>query len=255
MTTNHTYVVCAYGDSPYLLECIQSLKQQTLKSEIILYTSTPSDYIQDICEAEGIPVFTRDGGGIGKDWNNALSFVKTRYATIAHQDDTYYPTYGQELLAQIKEDSLILYSDYDEVKDGQPIPRTRNLVIKRLMLQVMSWFPTSVFWRKRVLALGNPIACPAVTYDLQNLGGFRFDEQLKVSLDWYAWYQIALKKGRLHFIPKVLMSHRIHEESETTNNIENNNRSVEDLMMYELFWPKPIAKLLMKYYVKSQETN
>lgn len=255
MVANHTYVVCAYGDSPYLQACVQSLKNQTLKSEIILYTSTPSDYIRNICDDEGIPFFTSQGGGIGKDWNNALSFVKTRYATIAHQDDTYYPTYGQEFLAQVTDDSLIIYSDYDELKEGQPIPRTLNLTIKRIMLSVMAWFPKSVFWRKRVLAFGNPIACPAVTYDLENLSGFRFDENLKVSLDWYAWYQIALKRGRFHFVPKVLMSHRIHEESETTNNIENNNRSAEDLMMYELFWPQPIAKFLMGFYVKSQETN
>ncbi|MFA9413902.1 MULTISPECIES: glycosyltransferase family 2 protein [unclassified Streptococcus] len=255
MATNHTYVICAYGDSPYLLDCIRSLKAQTLQSEIILYTSTPSDYIYRICETEAIPVFTRQGGGIGKDWNNALSFVKTRYATIAHQDDVYLPEYGQKVLSQAREDSLILYSDYAELKDSVEIPANTNLHIKRLMLRCLAMFPQVKWWRYRILAFGNPICCPAVTYDLKNVTDFQFDEQLKVSLDWYAWYQISQRQGLFEYISEPLMFHRIHEESETTNNIENNNRTAEDYFMYKLFWPKWFAKLLLRYYVKSQETN
>ena len=44
---------------------------------------------------------------------------------------------------------------------------------------------------------------------------------MKVSLDWYAWYDIANRKGRFQFIPEILMFHRIHEQSETTNMIED----------------------------------
>lgn len=51
------------------------------------------------------------------------------------------------------------------------------------------------------------------------------------------------------------MCHRIHEESETSKTIADNTRSKEDLYMYELFWPKWVAKGLMKQYVKSQKTN
>ncbi len=51
------------------------------------------------------------------------------------------------------------------------------------------------------------------------------------------------------------MYHRIHEESETTNSIENNIRTKEDYEMYLLFWPTFIAKFLLRYYVKSQDTN
>ncbi|HGA1412943.1 TPA: glycosyltransferase family 2 protein, partial [Streptococcus suis] len=76
-----------------------------------------------------------------------------------------------------------------------------------------------------------------------------------VSLDWFAWYQIAQKNGSFTFVDESLMYHRIHEESETTNSIENNIRTQEDYEMYLLFWPKFIAKFLLSYYVKSQETN
>ena len=47
---DHTFVICAYGDSPFLEDCINSLLSQTVKSNIILYTSTPSVFIESICQ-------------------------------------------------------------------------------------------------------------------------------------------------------------------------------------------------------------
>ena len=255
MSHNHTFVICAYGDSRYLEECIQSLVNQTLKTDIILYTSTPSNYIEGLCEKYDIPVFSSVGGGIGKDWNNALSFVQTQYATIVHQDDIYLTDYAKNVLSSVAGDMLIAYSDYQELKDGNIIPLTSNLKIKHLMLRTMAMFPKWKFWRNRVLAFGNPISCPAVTYNLKNLNDFKFNEEMKVSLDWFAWYQIAQKKGSFTFADESLMYHRIHEESETTNSIENNIRTKEDYEMYLLFWPKFIASLLLNYYKKSQDTN
>ena len=123
------------------------------------------------------------------------------------------------------------------------------------MLKTMNLFPSSHFWRNRVMAFGNPICCPAVTYNLEKLKNFYFDEGMKVSLDWYAWYRISEYKGRFVYVSDKLMCHRIHEESETSKTIADNTRSKEDLYMYQLFWPKWIANILMKQYVKSQKTN
>ena len=47
MSAKHTFVICAYKESAYLEECILSLKQQTVKSNIIMITSTPNNYIRD----------------------------------------------------------------------------------------------------------------------------------------------------------------------------------------------------------------
>ena len=48
VNTNHTFAICAYKESPYLEECITSLMEQTVKSEIFIATSTPNKYIDDI---------------------------------------------------------------------------------------------------------------------------------------------------------------------------------------------------------------
>ena len=64
---DHTWALCAYGESPYLEECIRSLKAQAAPSRIILSTSTPSAYIDEIAGRYDLPVFTHEGGGIGRD--------------------------------------------------------------------------------------------------------------------------------------------------------------------------------------------
>ena len=42
----HTFVICAYKESEFLEECILSLKKQSIKSEILIATSTPNKYIE-----------------------------------------------------------------------------------------------------------------------------------------------------------------------------------------------------------------
>ena len=87
---NHTFAICAYKESEYLEKCIKSLENQTVLSEIIMVTHTPSDFLKNIAEKHNIPLYINEGeGGITQDWNFALSKVKTKYATVTHQDDVY----------------------------------------------------------------------------------------------------------------------------------------------------------------------
>lgn len=254
---NHTFVICAYQESPYLEECVQSLLNQTVKSSIFIYTSTPNESIQRIADKYMLDVKTKVGGSIGKDWNNAKSFVTTKYMTIAHQDDLYEPRFLEKTMVTFENNnqSLIVFSDYGELTDQGYRLKSTNLKIKRMMLNTMMMAKNSSAWRKFVLGFGNPISCPAVSYNLDLLRDFQFNEQMKVSLDWYAWYEISKRKGCFQFVPEILMFHRIHDESETTNMIEDQTRTKEDLQMYQLFWPKAVAKIINKFYVKSQKSN
>ena len=47
---NHTFIVLAHGESPFLEECIISLKNQSLKSDIVVSTSTPNGFIKKITD-------------------------------------------------------------------------------------------------------------------------------------------------------------------------------------------------------------
>ena len=65
----HTFAVCAYKESPYLEKCIESLLSQTVKSNIMIATSTPNNYISSIAEKYELPLIVNPGeGGITQDW-------------------------------------------------------------------------------------------------------------------------------------------------------------------------------------------
>ena len=54
---NHTFAICAYKESPFLEECIQSLLGQTIPSTIIIVTSTDNAYIQNMAEKYHLELF------------------------------------------------------------------------------------------------------------------------------------------------------------------------------------------------------
>ncbi len=115
----HTFVICAYKESEFLEECVESLKKQTIKSNIIMVTSTPNEHIKKIANKYGIKLFVNYGeGGIAQDWNFGISQCKTEYITIAHQDDIYEPEYLVNILKNIEKarKPIILFTDYGEIK-------------------------------------------------------------------------------------------------------------------------------------------
>lgn len=254
---NHTFVICAYKKSQYLEDCIQSLQRQTVKSNIIMATSTPNDYLDSISKKHNIPLYINsEKKGIGSDWNFALSLPNTEYVTIAHQDDIYLKNYSIKCIKQLEnKKGVIAFTNYQEIRDDKVQDKNINLKIKDFMLFFLYLFPGSKFIRRRVLSFGSPICCPAVTYNMIQLNGFRFSTDLSVSLDWDAWIRMTEFGGLFNYIPENLMYHRIHLESETTNAIENNQRAQEDLRMFEKFWPLPIAKIIYSIYKKSEKTN
>ena len=140
----HTFVICAYKESSFLEECILSCLNQTSlkkgKSKLILYTSTPNTYITEIANSYEIPMFTSSGGSIGRDWNNALSFVDTPYATIVHQDDIYLKEYGESVIDAFENNNQtsIVFTDYKEIdQESQIRKRSINLKIKTFGLKTM----------------------------------------------------------------------------------------------------------------------
>lgn len=55
MSKLHTFAVCAYGQSPYLRECLDSLREQSYQdSDVYISTSTPSEWLSGIAAEYGL---------------------------------------------------------------------------------------------------------------------------------------------------------------------------------------------------------
>ncbi len=258
----HTFVICAYGENPYLEACIKSVLAQTSvlegKSKVIMYSSTPSSFLDELCGNYNIDFFTKPGGGISRDWTNALSFVNTKYGTIAQQDEIYLSNYGENIIKGFLKnpDSNMVFTDYSEIdSDGNIRSRNIGLKIKAFALGIMNWFPRWKAWQRRIFAFGNFICAPSVSLNMERLPNFKFDEKYRMVLDWDAWERIMKKDGTIQYIGTILMYHRIHGGSVTTAETISGRRNIEELEMFRRYWPNVISNILLKAYTKNQKFN
>jgi Glycosyl transferase family 2 len=259
---NHAFVIPAYGQSPHIGECIESILRQSVGTpNILLGTSTPSSYLEEIASRYGLTLHLNSRrSNIASDWNFVMQATEAHFLTIAHQDDVYEAEYlaamGQ-LMAR-HPDFTLAFSDYRECTNAGPRNEAVNLKIKRLLCErAFKGSPSisSIRQKRRLLSLGNPICCPSVLLNRLAAPQFAFSESLKTNLDWDAWLRLADQPGGYLYCRQKLVSKRVHPESETSVTIANRTRQNEDRRMFERFWPAPVARLLSTVYSLSYIAN
>jgi len=251
---SHQFVVLAYGASPYLPACLESVCRQTAGG-VVVTTSTPSAYVADLARSYGVELYTAETrGGIGADWNFALSHAKADLVTLAHQDDVYYPGFAERTCALFASNphAALCFTDYDEIDGaGRPLPRGRVMIVKRA-LRSFAVGQRSVVeeqWRRRrLLAFGSAIPCPSVTLNRAALPEFRFSEDYRINLDWDAWWRLHMLNMPFLIDRTILMGHRIHQDAETSRGKLSGHRREEDRRMFRRIWPPPIAEALLALY-------
>lgn len=254
----HTFVIPVYKESPYLEFCITNLQKQTVKSTIIITTSTPTEQTRRIAKKYNINYYTYKGEktGIGNDWNFALSKVKTMYATIAHQDDIYEPTYTESVIKEQK--STLIFTDYYDLIGTKKRLFSLNYAVKKILLFPFLFKRTysSYFFKKSILLFGDPICCPSVTFNLKNINNINlFSPNYKCALDWVTWLKLAKEKGSFTYINKRLVQHRIHQDSETTISLNSGVRKEEELKIFKSIWGSSMAKCLSFLYSIGHKDN
>ena len=112
----HTFVILAYNESDDLEECIKSVINQSVKSNVVIATSTPNDYIIDLASKYSLGVMVnKEKSNKGRDYNFCISTFNTPLLTIAHQDDLYDRNYTREILKNITLDSTLVVPQEKEV--------------------------------------------------------------------------------------------------------------------------------------------
>lgn len=258
MEYKHTFVVCAYKESEYLGECIESLIAQTVKSRMFISTSTPNEYIYSIAKKYSLEVFVNTGeSGITQDWNFGISNVTTEYYTVAHQDDIYEPQYTESVLAAAEKnrDTIIVFTKYYEIRNGKKVYSNKLLRVKNLMNFPLLFFKNSRFVRNSILSFGISMSCPSIMYCMDKCRNYHFDNDFCTCCDWDYVGRVSNQKGSFIYINKALVGHRIHPESFTTETIENGVRAKEELIMFRRYWSDGTAKRLASVYKSAMKSN
>lgn len=254
----HTFVVCAYKEIKYLDECVKSLKNQTTKSEIIISTSTPNNFIKSVAKKYDVKlVINPESEGHIDDFCFAYKQANTKYVTLCHQDDVYDEQFVEQTIRKMNKvkNSIIAFTNYNEIRGNKIIKRNTVLLVKRLLNFPLKIFKKSKKVRLFILSLGNSISAPTVTYNKEQVDKPIYECNLKANIDWYTWIELAKKNGEFIYISKPLISRRIHEESLTTTVIQSNIMKNEDYQIFSKFWSKPMAKILTNIYSTSEKSN
>lgn len=253
----HSFIICAYNESPYLEECIESIMSQQMLSYVAIATSTPCDYIFEIAKKYNLEVFVRDGkSDIRDDWNFAVSCAKTNWVTIAHQDDVYESNYSAEIVRAVENcgDAILAITDYRSLIDGAKSVN-KNCRIRRLLRMPLKNRALSEkkCVKKMILSLGNSICCPTVAYNIEKTGKEIFTSNMKFNIDWDTFLKYAGYSGRFVYVDKPLVNYRVHAGATTKECMESNLRIEEDTLMFNKFWPRRITKMIMHFYKGAYE--
>ena len=254
----HTFVVVAYKESEYLEECVKSLLNQTVKSNILISTSTPNDLIYNVAKKYNLEVRVNTGEkGIGPDWNFAVEQAETQYVTLSHQDDLYDEHYLEEVQKGIEKnpDFVMVFTNHKEIRDGKIVKKNINLIIKSILVSPIRIFKKPRWAKRLILKFGNPISCPSVCLNTKKVGKRPYREDMNSNIDWGTWIDFADIKGAFVYVSKIVFYHRIHEESETSNCINSNKREKEDFEMFKRLWPEWFAKFIMIFYKHAEDAN
>lgn len=262
MTRDVDLVVCAYGRSPWLSRCLETLAPQARSGvRLTVTTSTPNEWIEQSARAHGARhVVNPHRRGIAADWNFALRTATAPLVTLCHQDDEYAPDYCAAMSAvfDLAPDVLYAACDHGELLAGAPRAASLLLRIKRLLIRrafASAPLGDGPSIRRRLLSWGNPISCPGVMIHRALVPDFAFDESLSSNMDWDAWERLARRPGRIAYIDRRLVEHRVHAQSATTALIADSTRFAEDFAMLRRFWPRPVAAALFVLYRQAYRSN
>jgi hypothetical protein len=249
-----TFIIPAFGQSPYLEACIISLKNQETPCKIIITTSTPNYFISSLVSKYDLDIFINPSRTtIAGDWNFSLKCARSSLVALAHQDDTYHPSFSTMALKEfsLHSECAIYFTDSLEIINGKSYSYTKRELIKRILRKI-AFFQAAYISKGsqffRLLAFGCPIPCSSVVFNIAKLNGLKFSEDFTVNLDWDLWSRIALQKKMIGYIRGSYVAHRIHKDAETQLAIKDFRRQEEDKKIFLRFWPELMASTLLLVY-------
>lgn len=252
-----TFVVCTYKECEYLEECIRSLVNQTVKTNILISTSTPNDYVQSIADKYEIEIRVNPDGGQIKDYNFAMKQPSTELVMLMHQDEVLVNTFVERVLYELNHTKkpIIAFTNYlemhNDVVDKKPSVMVR---IKRILLLPLHMRSLSGTWigKRGIQLFGDPITHPTVVCVKKEMPDEIFREKYKASMDWDLWERLSKQDGSFVYVKDILLYHRMNDENQTVKLLNTTNSRYEDeFEIFCRFWPKWIARFIMKFYSRA----
>lgn len=245
----HTFVILAYNISDDLEECIKSVINQSVKSNIVIATSTPNDYIIDLASEYSLGVMVNKAkSNKGRDYNFAINSFDTPLVTIAHQDDLYDRNYTKEILKSYKKNkkATIIFTDNYEIFDDKKIKKSKKLFWIRYYLLPLKYsiFQNKKYFKLRSLRRDKYICTSSITFVKKNINDDIFPTNLKYDNDWQGLIDLAKKNTRFVYLKKKLVGYRVSEKKISKTKLKEDENILRS--MYPNWYFERVVKKRIK---------
>ena len=244
-------VVITYNSSKYILECLDSIYNQTYqKIELIISDDCSKDNTVEICRdwlavnddrfLGTNLVLSEINTGVSANCNRGVHVSHGEWVKLIAGDDLLLSNCLWDNVCFINKEQYteILYSNYSRFGDGCQL-RERKLIIN----------PYNVFTRLNTqelkILMCNKYCFPTPTMFvsrkcLENLSGF--DENIPFAEDWPFCMKALFCKKTINFYNKTTVSYRVHGNS-ISNNMNQYYESRQALYLELLKYAKRISYL------------
>ena len=248
----HTFVILAYNISDDLEECIKSVINQSVKSNIVIATSTPNDYIIDLASEYSLGVMINKAkSNKGRDYNFAINSFDTELVTIAHQDDLYDRNYTKEIQNCYNKNktATIIFTDNYEIYVDKKIKNSKKLFWKRYFLLPLkfSLFQNKKYFKLRSLRRDKYICTSSITFVKKNISENIFPTNLKYDNDWQGLIDLAKKDTRFVYLKKKLVGYRVGEKK------DNKIKDKEDAKILQSMYPEWYYNRIIKKRLEKKD--
>lgn len=244
-------IVPVYNTGKYVLNCIQSIINQTYKDlEIIIVDDGSNDNTRDIVslvEDDRITYIYQENQGVSAARNNGLEHSKGDYITFIDSDDTIFPEMYEILLNLAEKNKAdIAHCSYNRVTEGggKPIGNTNKKYIFEGEDSVSALLRGNLFtggvWNK--------------LYRRELVDNIRFDETIKINEDVLFNFYAFRNSVKTVFIDRCLYNYNIVESSSCINT--NRIKSAEDVfnvgkIIYESSFDKKYKNFAYNRYLNA----
>lgn len=205
-------IIPTYNSSKFVLQTLQSIKNQTYKNwELLITDDCSTDETVDTINSfikndERIKLFKLDNNsGTATARNHSIYHAKGRYIAFCDSDDRWKPNKLEVQIAYMKEhDCGFSYTSYDIINEnGKSIGSS---VAK----------PTINY--KNILR-NNYIGCLTAIYDT-NMYGKLYMPKIRKRQDWALWIMILQKSNKACGLNQVLATYMQRKNSISSNKFE-----------------------------------
>jgi hypothetical protein len=213
--------------------------------------------VQGIADKYNIPICVNSDGGQIKDYNFAMKQADTELVMLMHQDEVLVDTFVERIIYEMNHTKkpIIAFTNYiemhNDIVDRKPSMMVR---IKRILLLPLYVRCLSGTWlgKRGIQLFGDPITHPTVVCVKKEMPDELFREKYKASMDWDLWERLSKQRGSFVYVKDVLLYHRMNDENQTVKLLNTTNARYEDeFEIFCRFWPKAIARFIMKFYSKA----